>query len=185
MKCRRCLFFVFFIQTILLPRPASARHALINSLHTNAFSQRLFQNFTMPFYPLTKLPAMVDARPLTFHRRATTQNNFVLQPLTHLTAHKCLFTKAFSKFHYAILLINKLPAMVDARPLTFYRRATTQKRPLFLQPHTQFTRNLIVVLSLFIYFIIYKDACFSIRPALNCVAVFATGKFHPKVTFSV
>jgi len=28
-----------------------------HSLHTNAFSQRLFQNFTTPFYPSTKLPA--------------------------------------------------------------------------------------------------------------------------------
>ncbi len=44
-------------------------------------------------------------------------------------AHKCLFTKAFSKFHYAILPINKLPAMVDARQKKLKNNGTAVEMP--------------------------------------------------------
>ena len=68
-------------------------------------------------------------------------SNFATTPgigtprLNQQFAHKCLFTKAFSKFHYAILPINKLPANGWRTTLTFSRRATTLKRPCFTTSH--------------------------------------------------
>ena len=149
MKCRRCLFFVFFIQAILLPRQASARHATISSLHTNAFSQRLFQNFTTPFYPSTKLHAMVDSRQKKLKNNGTAvkmpslpllcvfcSSNFATTPDIGTPRFNQQFAhKRFSKFHYAILPINKLPANGWCTTLTFNRRATTLKRPCFTTSH--------------------------------------------------
>lgn len=106
------------------------------------------------FYPSTKLPANGWCTTKKLKNIGTAvempslpllcvfcSSNFATTPdigtprFNQQFAHKCLFTKAFSKFHYAILPINKLHAMVDARPLTFYRRATTLKRPSFTTSH--------------------------------------------------
>ena len=138
MKCRRCLFFVFFVQAITTPdigtprfnqqfahkgffkialrcfytltklpangwrttkklknigtavempslplfchfcssnfatTPGIGTPRFNHSLHTNAFSQRLFQNFTTPFYPSTKLHANGWRTTANLHHRATT-----------------------------------------------------------------------------------------------------------------
>ena len=66
LKCRRCLFFVFFVQAITTPDIGTPRF-------NQQFAHKGFFKIALRcFYTLTNCPQMVDARPLIFHRRATT-----------------------------------------------------------------------------------------------------------------